>query len=480
MLNLKPEEVWSHFEKISEIPRCSGNEEGIKNYIIEAAAETEMEVKEDEVGNVLLESKRRPNVILQAHMDMVCEKNSEVEHDFKKDPIRLKEEDGWLTAKGTTLGADNGIGVALALAVATGNHTVDSVDCLFTVDEERGLNGAANLEVEFIRGDKLLNLDGEEFGVFTIGCAGGGKTTVDLPIDYEVGNSRDRVKISVKGLVGGHSGGDIDKGRANSIKLLTRLLKSLENNSLNLVEISGGDKHNAIPREASAVISVEKDYSATERTLTEKFSELKGEYSKTEPGMNLEVKKIPEGGGQKRFNAATTRALINLILALPNGVMAYEKDLDSTVETSTNLASVKVRNNTVRVLMSSRSTRESKLENLRKNRIEAIGEAFGSEVTHHEAYPAWQPDEESKLLDYSRQVFRDIYGENPGVKVVHGGLETGIIGEKKENIEMISAGPEIESPHSPEERMNIKSVENFWRFLLALLRELSEAEESGT
>ncbi|MFB6215192.1 MAG: M20/M25/M40 family metallo-hydrolase, partial [Candidatus Bipolaricaulia bacterium] len=247
MLNLKPKDVWHHFEKISEIPRCSGNEEGIRNYILEVAAEAGLERRVDDAGNVLLEKKGRPDVVLQAHMDMVCEKNSDVNHDFEKEPIRLKQEDGWITAEGTTLGADNGIGVAIALAVATGNWGIDSVDYLFTVDEERGLNGASDLDPEFVRAEKLINLDSEEFGVFTIGCAGGGKTTIELPVNTVSTNSRNRVRVSVQGLVGGHSGADIDKGRANAIKLLARALKSLEGSSLQLVEISGGDKHNAIP-----------------------------------------------------------------------------------------------------------------------------------------------------------------------------------------------------------------------------------------
>ncbi|MCF7889693.1 beta-Ala-His dipeptidase [Candidatus Bipolaricaulota bacterium] len=476
MINIKPEIVWGHFEKISEIPRCSGNEEGVRNYILEEAEEADLETRVDEAGNVLLEGEGSPNVVLQAHMDMVCEKNSGVDHDFQKDSIRLKEEDGWITAEGTTLGADNGIGVAIALAAATGDYGTSSLDCLFTVDEERGLNGASSLDPTFIRGDRLINLDSEEFGVFTIGCAGGGKTTIDLLIDRVPSDSRNTVKVSVRGLIGGHSGADIDKGRANAIKLLTRALDSLEGNSLSLVEISGGDKHNAIPREASAVLLVETDYSVIKDLLEEQFSVFKAEYEETEPEMNLKVERLT-GKNKDCFSEETTRTLIDLIQALPNGVMAYDKRLESTVETSTNLASIRLEDGTARLLMSSRSSRESKLENLRKNRIEAIGETFGGEVGHNEAYPAWQPDKESQLLEDSKQVFRDMYGESPEIKVVHGGLETGIIGEKKEGIEMIAIGPDIESPHSPEERLNIGSVEKFWNFLLGLLRDLSRKRQ---
>ena len=473
MLNLKPREVWYHFEKISEIPRCSGNEEGVRNYIREVASGASLETRVDNSGNILLKGEGSPNVVLQAHMDMVCEKNSNVEHDFEKDPIRLKEEDGWVTAEGTTLGADNGIGVAIALAAVTGDHGVGSVDCLFTVDEERGLNGATNLGTEFIRAERLINLDGEDFGVFTIGCAGGGKTTIDLPIDRVSCDAGYGVKVSIQDLVGGHSGGDIDKGRANAIKLLARAIKGLEGGSLKLVEISGGDKHNAIPREASAVLSVDADYQSMEKMLDEKFSVFKSEYAETEPGMNLRVEEISVSKGEC-LDGQTTKNLVDLILAVPNGVMAYDKKLESTVETSTNLASVRLKDSSVRLLMSSRSSRESKLENLRKNRLEVIGKSFGGDVAHNEAYPSWQPDRNTPLLEQSKKVFRDLYGELPEVNVVHGGLETGVIGEKKEGIEMIAAGPEVESPHSPEERMEIKSVEKFWKFLLALLKKLDE------
>ncbi|MEF8836438.1 MAG: beta-Ala-His dipeptidase [Candidatus Bipolaricaulota bacterium] len=478
MLNLKPEKVWYYFEEISEIPRCSGNEKGVRNYILEVADEAGLAARVDDAGNVLLKGGGRPDVVLQAHMDMVCEKNSGVDHDFEKDPIRLKEQDGWITAEGTTLGADNGIGVAIALAVATGDWGAGPVDCLFTVDEERGLNGATNLDPEFVRPERLINLDSEEFGVFTIGCAGGGKTKIELPINTVTCNSRDRVRVSVQGLVGGHSGADIDKGRANAIKLLTRVLKSLEDSSLKLVEISGGDKHNAIPREASAVLLIDDEYAAIKGSLAERFSVFKAEYEETEPEMNLEVERLTEEN-KDCFSEESTLTLINLIQALPNGVMAYDKKLESTVETSTNLASVRVEDGTARLVMSSRSSRELKLENLRKNRIEVIGESFGGEVSHKEAYPAWQPDRDSRLLEESKQVFRDLYGENPEVKVIHGGLETGIIGEKKESVEMIAVGPDVESPHSPEERVSITSVEEFWHFLLGLLGELRENGEQN-
>mgnify|MGYP006286886115 CR=1 FL=1 len=477
MLNLNPEAVWRYFEELSQIPRCSGNEEGVRNYILEVADKAELKADVDDAGNVLLRGDNPPDVVLQAHMDMVCEKNSDVEHDFEKDPIRLKKEAGWVTADGTTLGADNGIGVAIALAAVTGDFQVGNVDCLFTVDEERGLNGATALDPEFIRSDKLINLDGEEFGVFTIGCAGGGKTTIELPMDSSSCDGSGLIEVSVAGLVGGHSGADIDKGRANAIKLLARALTAVEDDSLRLVEISGGDKHNAIPREATAVLAADDEYSAVESRLREEFSVFQDEYEETEPRMNLGVDRLSRSGEVNCFSRGTTESLLNLINGLPNGVMAYDKKLESTVETSTNLASICVRDEIVTILMSSRSSIGSKLENLRKNRIEAISESFGGRVEHNEAYPAWQPDRGTELLEIGKKVFQGLYGKAPEVNVVHGGLETGVIGKKKEGIEMIAVGPEVESPHSPDERLEIESVKNFWDFLVEFLGELAQVTD---
>jgi len=475
MLNLQPETVWHYFEEISGIPRCSGNEEGIREYILTRGKEAGLEAEVDDTGNVLLMdgASAVPGFVLQSHMDMVCEKNSDVEHDFASDPIRPKAKNGWVTAEGTTLGADNGIGVAIALAVATGDFDFGPMDYLFTVDEERGLNGAANLEPDFLRADRLINLDSEEFGVFTIGCAGGGKTKINLPVDRREEDKGSLLEVRISGLVGGHSGGDIDKGRANAIKLLGRLLaSSLAGCSPRLIELQGGDKHNAIPREARALLYTEESYESYEEDLSEYFSVLAGEYEETEPEMELDLNLISGSGRGQSVDPESTRNVLNLIRALPHGVMRYDTSLESTVETSTNLASVNLEGDDFGVLMSSRSSRGSRLESLRK-RIEIIAGAFGGEVEHNEAYPAWQPNRETELLREAKKVFEGLSGEIPEVKVTHGGLETGIIGEKAENVEMISIGPTVESPHSPDERVNIDSVAKFWDFLLKLLVQLS-------
>ncbi len=471
MLNLKPDTVWNYFEEISEIPRCSGNEEGVREYILEVARENGLESKIDEAGNVLLSEGRgdqSPKAVLQAHMDMVCEKNSSVEHDFTSDPIELTREDGWVTAKGTTLGADNGIGMALALAVATGDYDFGPFDYLFTVDEERGLNGASDLEPEFVRSRKLINLDSEEFGAFTVGCAGGGKTKIDLPLSYETKTKKGAVELKLSGLEGGHSGEDIDKGRANANKLLARLLDGLwEVGNFRLVEMTGGDKHNAIPRESRALVSPGGERSNFKEEARKKFSIIREEYEVTEKKMSLQVE---DGSGEfdRVMTKESSRAAIELLRALPNGVMAYDQRFESTVETSTNLASVRSERGQLKVLVSSRSSRESKLESLR-GRVEILAGAFGASVEQNQAYPAWQPDPDSELLSEAEEVFEELYGRSPEVRTIHGGLETGIIGKKVKGIEMLAIGPDIESPHSPEERLKIDSVRKFWKFLLELL-----------
>ncbi|MFW6104752.1 MAG: beta-Ala-His dipeptidase [Candidatus Bipolaricaulota bacterium] len=476
MLNLEPSRVWRYFEEVSEVPRCSGKEEKVMEYILEVAENNDLRTKVDEAGNVLLsgsEQGETPFTVLQAHMDMVCEKNSDVDHDFDIDPIKLTREDGWITARGTTLGADNGIGVAIALAVITGDHHLGPLDCLFTVDEERGLNGAAELDPTFVRGNRLINLDSEEFGSFTIGCAGGGKTRISLPVNFIERDSGDLLKLSISGLAGGHSGADIDRGRANANKLLARLLdEQAKEFDFSLVDIRGGDKHNSIPREAITVLEFDGNRSDFRESLRERFSVFLEEYRDIEPNMELGIEKTGQGKYERKMAEESSHGILNLIRALPNGVMAYDRRLESTVETSTNLASVRIQSGQAKIMMSSRSSRETKLVSLRR-RIELIARSFGAEVEQLEAYPAWQPDRDSELLSCAETVFEDLCERSPEIKTIHGGLETGIIGEKVKGVDMIAMGPDIEFPHSPDERLRIESVQKFWEFLLELLTALT-------
>ncbi len=475
MLNLKPEAVWKFFAEISEVPRCSGNEDEIGDYLLKVGKEAGLEAKADRSGNVLLSRAQdggEPAAVLQSHMDMVCEKNSDVGHDFTSDPLDLKIEDGWVTAKGTTLGADNGIGMALALAAATGDYDLPPLDFLFTVDEERGLVGARELDSDFVRGKRLINLDSEEFGSFTVGCAGGGTTSLRVPLNRAPRGFNQAAKISVSGLTGGHSGEDIDKGRANAVKLLGRVLEEVRDQvGLNLLEISGGDKHNAIPREASAYIAIEAPWGVYEEIVDECEDLFIDEYSDTERDLSVEFLELSWGEVHEVMTEDTTAVVVDLIRALPFGVIRRDRRSPSQVETSTNLASVEETPEGIELVTSSRSSMESQLEEVR-DRVEIIARRFGAEVTQGEPYPSWRPDYESDLLAEAKEVFQDNYGREPEVKAIHGGLETGVIGEKIDGLDMIAMGPNIESPHSPDERVEVETVEKFWDFLLDFLESL--------
>lgn len=475
MLNLEPKSVWKYFEEISKIPRCSKHEEKIGEYILSVAKENDLEAEKDEAGNVVIRKPAAsgyediPITILQSHMDMVCEKNEDVEHDFSTDPISLKREGDWLTAEGTTLGADDGIGVATALALATDKNLKHGpLEMLFTVDEETGLTGASNLKPDFLKGKRLINLDSEEIDKIVIGCAGGGNSSIVLHVESGFGKGK-MVKIAVTGLKGGHSGIDIDKGRANSIKILSRLLWKINREmGMRVCELKGGDKHNAIPREATATILVSED---VKKLLDEQFSHIKNEYKATEPQMKVEIEEV--GNNKKMFTTKSSSSMINLIRALPHGVLAMSQEVPGLVETSTNLATVSIENDELKITMSSRSSIRSALDATRE-RIRVIAESFKADVEEEEAYPGWKPNLDSPILRVAKNAYKKLFNDEPEMKAIHAGLETGIIGEKFGDMDMISIGPEVEHPHSPDERVNIPSVKKFWIHLTAILEELAE------
>jgi len=476
MLNLKPNEVWNYFEEISAIPRCSGHEEKIREYLLSVADRHNLSSRVDGVGNVLLSQVEswgadEPLAVLQSHMDMVCEKDSTAEHDFSKDSIELVVDDGWVTANGTTLGADNGIGMAIALALAGGEFDSGPLDFLFTVNEETGLVGASRLDPDLVRSDRLINLDSEEFGTFTVGCAGGGTTTINLQLDFSGSEAKegDLLELSVAGLTGGHSGEDIDEGRANALKLLARVLKKMkEGPGLNLVEIEGGGKHNAIPREASAVFSTSEAREGYQGIVEQYRSIFLEEYRNSEKKLDLSLVESIHSNSGNVMSEGTTCNVIDLLRSLPNGVIRYDQELSSLVETSTNLASIRQSSNSLEFLISTRSSLESQLEDVR-GRIEIIEGCYRAGVDKNEPYPAWSPDFSSRLLADAKDAFECVYGREPEIKSTHGGLETGVIGKKVEGLDMIAMGPTIESPHSPDECVKIATVENFWNFLLEFL-----------
>ena len=479
MKDLEPKKVWNFFEEISEIPRCSGNEEEIAEYIASIAERNDCEYKIDEVGNVLI--KKSGNIegnptrtVIQGHMDMVCEKDEGVEHDFTKDPISLKKEGEWLTAEGTTLGADNGIGLAIALTILEDDNIDHGpLEFLFTVSEETGLDGAQNITPGYLEGRKLINLDSEEFGAFTIGCAGGGESEVYLPVERSEKKKDKILEISIDGLLGGHSGLDIDKGRANSIKVLGRILWVLNKRSeegIDLLDIEGGNKRNAIPRFAKAVINVAGDINKAEEIMEDEFSDIQEEYNSVEEEMEMNVNEIQS---YEKDVIENSKEIFDLIRALPHGVLFMSQEVPDLVRTSTNLATIKVIDEKVEIPLKTRSSSKSELKSTR-DRIRAIGENFGAEVIEDETYPGWQPDLSSEILQISKDVYQDLFGEEPIVEALHAGLETGLIGETIEGMDMISMGATIENPHSTKERLHIGSVGKFYKMVTKILERLAE------
>lgn len=478
--NLKPELVWKHFEEITKHPRPSKNERKVVEYVLSVVKNLGLEYKQDSFGNILVKkpaTKGKENlktVCLQGHLDMVCEKNRDVQHDFDKDPIQIYVDGDWVRAKGTTLGADNGIGVAAALAIMESNDIEHGpLEFLFTLDEETGLTGATNLSQDFLKADILLNLDSEEEGSFYIGCSGGKDTEGRFVyVKENVPSQSLAYKISVTGLKGGHSGLDIHLGRGNAIKILTRLLWNLQNNfDLRVSKIEGGSKRNAIPREAFADIviadSKEKDFA----NFVNKFYEMvKFELGKVEPNLNVSFDKInlPEFVIDK----PTQFRLLNTLYALPHGVIKMSADLPDLVETSTNLATINF-NDEIVVGTSQRSSVETEKEDIvSMNR--AIFLLANAQVKHGDGYPGWKPDINSEILKEMKSIYYKLYNKEPEVKAIHAGLECGIIKEKYPSMDMISFGPTILGAHSPDERVQISTVEKFYNLLLETLKNIPE------
>jgi len=476
---LSPPPIWKHFAQIIKIPHCSGNETALGDYIISVAKRMSHEWKRDKVGNIVVRKNSTPGhqkattVILQGHLDMVCEKNSDVDHDFQKDEIQAGIKGDWVQAKGTTLGSDNGIGVAASLALMEDKKAVHGpLEFLFTVDEETGLTGATKIKPGFLKGKKLLNLDSEEEGVFTIGCAGGADSEIILPLTGQEGKGT-LYRIKLSGFRGGHSGIDIDQGRGNAIKLLARLLWQAQKEiPFSLASVEGGNKRNAIPREAWADLYLENHNRAKFSSFLKKaFKKIQSEYRVVEKEAKLSFEKLT-GTRITALKPSSQKKLLNLLIGLPHGVMAMHPEIGGLVETSTNLAIIHTRAKRAEIICSSRSSVASSLEATR-NRLEAVSQLAGARINQPEGYPGWTPNLESQLLKTLKKVYKQMYRQEPQVGAIHAGLECGIIGKKFPGMDMISFGPTIEHPHSPEERVQISSVEKFWKFLTAVLAELA-------
>ncbi len=477
--NLKPANVWRYFGEIMQIPRPSKHEEKVSAYLQKFGKDLGLETLSDSLGNVLIRKpaskgyEKSAGVCLQAHMDMVCEKNGDKVFDFLKDGIQPILDGEWLTADGTTLGADDGIGVAAILAILADNSLEHGpLEALFTVDEETGLTGANGLAADWLKSEILLNFDDEDEGEYCIGCAGGIDTTV--AIDYTTrpvpaGEKSYRVRVS--GLKGGHSGDDINKGLGCANKMLTRILwNATQKCKIGLARIDGGNLRNAIAREAWADIVVAEDYDATFTAMVKDFAEkIKFEFRSTEPGLQIEL--LPIDQPECLIDRQTQYNLLDALYACAHGVLAMSREIPNFVETSTNLASVKMDGKQIHIATSQRSSVES-AKYAAAQKIGATFRMIGAHVSHGDGYPGWTPNPKSRVLKVGVEVYKKLYGKEPIVRAIHAGLECGLIGEKYPKMDMISYGPTLRGVHSPDERIEIKTVEMFWNQTLAILKAL--------
>ncbi len=476
-LHLQPLAVFDHFLQICKIPHGSKNEGEISEFLQNFGKELGYETIADSVGNVLVKKPAYPGfedrktIILQSHMDMVCDKRPDVDHDFTKDPIRPYIDGEWLKAQGTTLGADNGIGVAAAMAVlADKNLKHGPVNCLFTIDEETGLTGAEALSPELLQGDILVNLDSEDEGEIFIGCAGGVCNYADFKhVWTNISGDMFYMKVDINSLTGGHSGDDISKGRANANKLLVRfLLRIAEKYEFYLCDISGGSLHNAIPRDASAVFAVQSaDKEAVRVDFNLFAAEVQDEYSVTEPNAKFTLQSTDPV--KRVIDPAVAKNLLCSLHSVFNGVFAMSQDVPGLVETSSNLASVKrTSENVITVTTSQRSS----IESARDNVSSAVRTAFvlgGANVTTKGQYPGWKPNMKSEILKVACDTYKQLFGEDAKIKAIHAGLECGLFLEKAPHLDMISFGPTMRGVHSPDERLDIASTGRWWQHLQLLL-----------
>jgi dipeptidase D len=477
IINKEPKALWRYFEEICQIPRPSGKEQKIIEYLMEFGRKHKLETKKDLAGNLLITKPAHPDrekakpVCLQSHVDMVCEKNSTTNHDFNTDPIKVVIDGEWIKAEGTTLGADNGIGIAAQLAILENKDIRHGpLECLFTVDEEVGLKGAFNIQPRFFSSKTLINLDSEDEGELFIGSAGGINTVARLkiktkktPKDYKF------FKIMISGLTGGHSGGDIHKGRGNSIKILNRFLwTAAQKLKISIVRFEGGNLPNAIPREAYVIIAIPaKNEQALKENLNQFAIAIKNELMITEPGLKILLKS--EKSSPRVLKNKLQKKLLNSLYACPNGVTAMSKTMKELVETSTNLASVKFGGkDEIIITTSQRSSLESSKSNI-ANAVRSVFDMVDASVEHKNGYPGWNPNLKSEILQVTKKSYKKLFGTNAKVKAIHAGLECGLFLMKYKDLDIISFGPTIKGAHSPDERINIKSTVKFWDLLIDVL-----------
>lgn len=475
---LEPTSLWAQFSELTTVPRPSKREEQVRQWVREWADKHQFTLTSDEIGNIVVRvpasagRESAPTIILQSHLDMVCEKNRDVVHDFDRDPIQTEIRDGWVHAVGTTLGADNGIGVAASMAAATDPEvTHGPLELLFTTDEETGLTGAAELDASLLNGRILLNLDTEEDGVICIGCAGGADTLIDLPLRRS--DARTNHRLDLRGLRGGHSGMNIHENRGNAIKLLARVLDDAARKGLlrSLASVDGGSKSNAIPREAEAQIGIDE---ASMTEWQEHLAFWRQQFAQELAGIDEGVElQLVNDEPQAALDATSQSALLSLLLALPHGVLGMSQAIDDLVESSSNVASVHCSDSSAHLVTSSRSSLAPALSAVTMM-IRAAAELAGATSKLDDSYPGWQPNPSSPVTATLKGVFEELWNESPRVLAVHAGLECGLLGERIGELDMVSFGPTIHGAHSPDECVHIEAVDKFWKTLSAALDTLSE------
>jgi len=477
--NLQPTAIWKYFDEITQIPRPSKKEEKIIQYLLDFAKEYKLEAEKDEVGNVVIRkaaTKGMENttpVILQSHTDMVCEKNNDVDFNFDTNPIQTYIDGDWVKAKGTTLGGDDGIGIAASLAILSAKDIQHGpLECFFTADEETGMTGAFGLQPGFLKGKILINLDSEDEGELFIGCAGGMDTTIAMNYKKEnITQSWYSCKISVTGLNGGHSGDEIDKGLGNANKILNRFIWQLSDKiEVRLSDFNGGNLRNAIAREAFAVILVPFHDKEKVRVELNMFTtEVQNEFAVTEPNLKLDL--ATTDTPDFVIDKLSQEKLIKSIYACPHGVIAMSQSINNLVETSTNLASVKFKDDKIIIGTSQRSSVDTALTDV-ATMVRSVFELAGANVKHSDGYPGWTPKLDSEILKVTKKSYKNLFNQEPKVLAIHAGLECGLFLKKYPHLDMISIGPTVKGAHSPDERMNIPTVQKFWDLLVDVLENI--------
>ncbi len=486
-----PTEFWEYFYEISKIPRCSGKEEKVREYINNEAKKLGFKTEIDDVKNLLIKIPGKNDdtitVVLQSHMDIVCEKNKDSDHDFAHDPLDLEliefENEKWVTAKGTTLGADNGVGIGYQLAImkqiSEKKLNLDKINLklLFTVDEEMGLKGASQLNREFAKGDYLINLDSEDDKSFTVGCAGGiqFRTRFKLYSRNFVDEEYVPLKIQIKGLLGGHSGVDIDKGRGHSVKIITQILWNVNNEfEIKINSINGGNLSNAIPREAQAIILIKRN---KKKDLTEfveqHFTEIKKLYDGIEPNMKLEIDEVDLGHNFKVMEEDFQNKLLNLFYMIPTGPIYFHPRIEGLVHTSMNFATIKSQEQVIKIRISIRSISNYDKEILHNKLLTLMNLSnLEYETYKYVKYPSWPPKFDSKLNSIAKEIYMNLYNEEVEIEAIHAGLECAYFSDYFPEMEVISFGPDIKGGHSPDEKLRVKSVPKIWNILINLLNKL--------